>query len=73
MSTKGDIKRQITEISSQKILNRMRAFRYSSKIKKAALMYIATRCGDEELTYLRDMFLKLDDNKNGYVESSELL
>lgn len=36
-------------------------------------MYIATRCGDEELTYLRNMFLKLDGNNNGYVEASELL
>jgi Ca2+-binding EF-hand superfamily protein len=51
----------------------MKAFRNCSKLKKAALMYIATRCGSSDLKDLRELFMRLDVNKDGYVELSELV
>jgi hypothetical protein len=38
----------------------MRKFRKNKKLKKAALTYIASRCGREEVSELRQAFFRLD-------------
>jgi calcium-dependent protein kinase len=70
---KEEFKKKLSDENAKLITKRMRAFRYFSKLKKAALMYIASRCGDTELKVLREIFLDLDINKDGYVEAGELL
>jgi hypothetical protein len=48
---------------------RMRAFNDFNRLKRAALVYLATRVSleKEEITKLSDIFIKLDLNKDGFV------
>jgi hypothetical protein len=57
---------------SDTILGRMRNFRKTKRLKKAALTYIASRCGREEVSEARQAFLRLDKNKDGYLALQEL-
>ncbi len=58
---------------SQRTLNRLGNFHSHTMVKRAILMYIAHRCNESEINKYRDVFLKLDKEKRGYVTFDALL
>ena len=55
----GDEKMEPTKFRIDKLKN----FNKTSKLKKAVLTYMASRCTDEEIRYETNMFLDLDKSK----------
>lgn len=51
---------------------RLKKFRSTSKLKKAALSVIAQQLKDEDVQELRKTFLALDDNKDGMLSAQEI-
>jgi calcium-dependent protein kinase len=52
--------------------DRLKDFEKSSKLKKAALSYLATRTSDKDIENEMKIFQSLDKNKDGYVTLKEL-
>merc|ERR1719373_808340 len=54
------------------LVDNLRSFRYTSKLKKAALQVIATQLSDDHIQNLRKQFLALDQNGDGMLSAKEL-
>lgn len=56
------------------IMNHLKAFRSSDKLRQAALQYIASQLTSvEETEKLRRKFIEMDDNKDGRLSREELM
>jgi calcium-dependent protein kinase len=55
-----------------KHLERLKSFEKSSKLKKAALSYLASRVDDKDIENEIALFRSLDKNKDGYLTLKEL-
>lgn len=53
-------------------LDRLKNFQKSTRLKKAALTYLASRTNDEDISEEMKLFVKLDKNKDGYITLKEL-
>ena len=63
-----DSKGNINDLSIQNLHN----FKNASKIKKAMLTFIATRLKDKEIEKFKDIFMKIDKNKDGTLTLDEM-
>lgn len=52
--------------------SRLRDFQKATRLKKAALTYLASRVSDEDIIKEMKIFFKLDKNKDGYITLKEL-
>merc|ERR1719188_1862739 len=55
-----------------KIVDNLRNFRYTNRLKKAALQVIAGQLSEERIKDLRQKFMALDENGDGMISSKEL-
>ena len=61
----------MSKISTQ-ILRRLETFSHAKKLKKAALMYIVSNLPAHKFEEERKEFIKLDNDKDGYISIAEL-
>lgn len=54
------------------IIESLSKFVRAGKLKKAALMYIASKLNEEEISTLRNNFIKIDVNGDGVINKEEL-
>ena len=57
---------------SQEYIDNMVKFVNSMKMKKMAMMYFASKLTETELNELRELFMRIDANGDGYISSDEL-
>jgi len=57
---------------SEDTLNRMRSFSDQTKLRKAALTLLVKILDDAEVAYLRSVFEKIDYDKSGLLDTTEL-
>jgi len=57
---------------SKDLCSRMKRFTGASKMKKLTLTMVAQNLKDEDIKELRDMFVQLDDNKDGTLTVQEV-
>ena len=64
-----EVKLKDIEDNSNSVFDYRRINKYKSynKLKKAILTFIASRLSSEESTHMRNIFLNIDENKNGYI------
>merc|ERR1711972_1197167 len=53
-------------------VDNLRGFRSQNKLKKAALHYIAGQMGEDQIKALRETFLSLDSNGDGFLTPAEM-
>ena len=53
------------------VVDNIKKYTNYNKIKKAILLYIASRLNDKEIRFLRDTFYKLDTNNDGSISLEE--
>ncbi|CAJ1388304.1 unnamed protein product [Effrenium voratum] len=62
-----------TNVSLQSnFVDNLRGFRSQNKLKKAALHIIAGQLNEEQISKLRDVFMMIDGNGDGYLTVNEL-
>lgn len=62
------VQRNLSEMTFQRLNN----FKHTQKLKQASLLYIASRCDEQEIIKLKNLFLSMDKDNNGYVDMREL-
>jgi len=55
-----------------KLVENLRSFRSSNKLKKAALHIIANNLNDEQIKNLREIFMQIDINGDGLLSQAEM-
>jgi hypothetical protein len=53
--------------TSVKIVNRMKSFKNSKKLKKAVVTYIASRASNDHVKDMQKAFLRIDIDKDGVL------
>lgn len=54
------------------IINSLRAYKGTSKLKKAAMNVLVKMLAPKEIEHLREKFMELDQNNTGYIDATEL-
>jgi Ca2+-binding EF-hand superfamily protein len=54
------------------MVDRLKNFSISKKLKKATLYFIASRCNGSEINKQRKLFMDIDKNSDGYITLAEL-
>ena len=54
------------------IINSLRAYKGTSKLKKAAMNVLVKMLAPKEIEHLREKFMELDKNNTGYIDAGEL-
>jgi len=65
-------KAKSVNLSDGSLINNMKSFRSSNKLKKAALATIASQLNDDKIKALRETFVALDSNGDGLLTPAEL-
>lgn len=53
-------------------INKLRQYQLSKKFKRAVLNYMATQCATEEIEAIKDLFIRIDTNKDGHLSIAEI-
>ena len=61
---KDNLEENLNNVFDYRRINKYKSF---SKLKKAILTFIASRLSNEESTQIRNIFLNIDENKNGFI------
>ena len=61
---KDNLEENLNSVFDYRKVNKYKSF---NKLKKAILTFIASRLSNEESTQIRNIFLNIDENKNGFI------